>query len=474
MIGKSLNRTNVIWSFNSAGLNEEHIEQIAESDVDSVRLVGLGSDVKEIVKNTKALKERFAAKGKTVPVLVDMQRVARCVISNLKEPITLTGDTTLSLTPPGKGGDLELECTDWESFFEKGVLVYLGNAAATLMPESIEKDLVRARIIQGGQVEPHMFAHCPLTRQPMRLEKDFLKDLYAYGESAVDGVIVPCLSTTEDMLQLKNELKKSSNSAPWIFIRIDTEVAFSKLKDFIPYIKGVLISRLELGMCMDPAKVPMMTKEIIQLCNNNAKIVMVASDILASMRHNATPTRAEVSDIANATLDGADGVVLSKELAMGKYASRGLNLAKMTIANIEAQPHFSSINWVKHSPTIDHTLAAVTYSAYRTAQRNKAKGLVCLTNKGNTALLLASFRSNIPILAVTFKEEVLRRLSLIRGVRGMLLNEAPNIDDVLPEINKYIVKKTWLESGDKIVFVSVSLSSIGEKASNLLTVQTLQ
>ena len=97
-----------------------------------------------------------------------------------------------------------------------------------------------------------------------------------------------------------------------------------------------------------------------------------------------------------------------------------------------------------------------------------------MTNAGNTALLLASFRTNIPIIAVTLSSEVLRRLSLIRGVYGMMLEGAPNIDEVLPLVNDKIVHNTWLSAGDKIVFVSVSLSSVGEKASNLFTVQTLK
>tara|TARA_B100001094_G_C17706977_1_gene565435 strand:- start:9 stop:587 length:579 start_codon:yes stop_codon:yes gene_type:complete len=192
------------------------------------------------------------------------------------------------------------------------------------------------------------------------------------------------------------------------------------------------------------------------------------------MRLNATPTRAEVSDIANASMDGADGVVLSKELSMGRFATRGLNLAKKTIHDVESQKRQLPLNWEKKTLEITHTLAAVTFAAYKAAQRNRAEAIVCLTKKGNTALLLGSFRTEVPIIAVTMSQDVLRRLRLIRGVNAMLIEEDLDIEHVLPRINDKIVRDTWLSAGDKIVFVSVSLSSLGEKASNLFTVQTLK
>lgn len=474
MIERSLNRTNVIWSFNSLGLNENLIDHISNSSVDAIRLVGLGKDIDSIIKNGEALKEQFSAKGKVAPILVDVLRAARCYVSNLTDEMNLVGDEVIRITPCGGGGDLEFNCSDWDLFFQDEALVYLGHGVVTLMPEAIEKAQIKARVIQGGRIAPNVEAHCPTSRPSAFLTPTFLEEVRAVGQLPIDGLVVPGLKDVEEMERLKNELNELTSSPPWLFLRVDTEETYLKIKDFVPFIKGVLVSRLDLGMSMDPAKVPMVTKEIIQICNDHAKIVIIASDILGSMRHNATPTRAEVSDIANAAIDGADGVVLSEDLALGEYSARGLQLAKKTIHEIENRHGRHNLNWVKRSPEVNYTLAAVTYSAYRTAHRNNAKAIVCLTTKGNTALLLASFRTDIPIFAVTLSEDVLRRVTMIRGVHGILLEDAPNIDEVLPMINNYIVKDTWLQSGDKIVFVSVSLSSVGEKASNLFTVQTLQ
>ncbi len=227
-------------------------------------------------------------------------------------------------------------------------------------------------------------------------------------------------------------------------------------------------------MQMDPALVPMLTKEIIQKCNDFAKMALVASEMLGSMRHNVTPTRAEVSDIANAVFDGADAVVLSEDLAYGRYAERGLTLAIKTIEDAELTANDLPLNWIKKNPDITNEIEAITYSAYRAAYRNQAKAIVCITKAGNTALHLASYGVRTPVIAVTMAPDVVRRLRLVRGVMGILLDEAPDIEQVFPIINNLMTRKTWLADGDRYVFVSVSLSSVGKEASNLFTVQTIQ
>jgi pyruvate kinase len=117
---------------------------------------------------------------------------------------------------------------------------------------------------------------------------------------------------------------------------------------------------------------------------------------------------------------------------------------------------------------------AIAYNAYLTAERVHAKAIVCITKTGNTALRLASYRAPVPIVAVTFDERVARKLSLTRGVRPLVLKVDPKIDQVLPMVNNQLVQESWLRPGDKIVFVSITLSSVSAKASNLFTVQRLK
>ena len=289
-----------------------------------------------------------------------------------------------------------------------------------------------------------------------------------------DFIVVPSFSSVDDMRKL-SELLEKEPASPWPILKIANQEAVDNLGEMLPFVKGVLISRVELALCTEPAKVPMITKEIIQTCNTQAKITLVASEILASMRYNATPTRAEVSDIANAVHDGADGVVLSEDLPFGEYALRGLQLAGKAVeeAEIGISKDGLQYNWTKKQPDVSDVLEAVTYTAYRTAKRNQAKAIVCISELGNTALHLASYKPDIPIIAITRSARILNRLSMVRGVYGILLEDFPDIDHVLPLISDTLVRDSWLNTGDKIVFVSVTISSIGKAESNLFTVQTL-
>jgi pyruvate kinase len=166
-------------------------------------------------------------------------------------------------------------------------------------------------------------------------------------------------------------------------------------------------------------------------------------------------------------------VFLSEELAYGKFAEKGMALAVKTIEDAESSTT-QGLNWVKKHPEITTEIEAVTYAAYRAAYRNQAKGIVCITKAGNTALHLSSYGVQTPIIAVTMSPDVVRRLRLVRGVVGILLDEAPDIEQVFPIINNLMTRKTWLSDGDRYVFVSVSLSSLGKEASNLFTVQQIQ
>jgi pyruvate kinase len=216
----------------------------------------------------------------------------------------------------------------------------------------------------------------------------------------------------------------------------------------------------------------MITKEIIQLCNDGAKVVVTASEMLASMRRNVTPTRAEVSDVANAVLDGTDAVVLSEEVANGKYGAQAVQVMQRIIDDIEERAHVRP-NWTKHTPRVENEMDSIAYHAYRTAERVKAKAIVTITKAGNTALKLASYRAPVPVIAVTFSEYAQRRLSIVRGVDTLLLDIDPNIDEVLPLVNDQLVRSSWLKAGDPIVFVAITLSPVGRESSNLFTVQIL-
>lgn len=464
-------RTTVVWSFESNCLNDGLIDTIKSQDVDAIRLASDAGEMSTCLSFLEKLKSQDGITDRT-PVLVDLHSHPRGVIRvKDSQGCDFKFGETLSFSPKEGEGDFFIQTSEWESLFADDCAVYIGSGDLALKVSSFDSGKASLEVVQGGRIFDGMEIHVPSTRTPVRFE-DISEDSWAAAQSPlVDGVILPSFERAEDLQHITDKVK-SLDHQPWVFLKIGSAETYGALEKLLPLVQGVVISRVELSMGMDPVQVPMLTKEVIAKCNRFAKISLVASEMLGSMRYNATPTRAEVSDIGNAVFDGADGVILSEDLPHGTHAVRGLELAKKTVFDVE-QSDEEPKNWQKFMPRVREEIEAVTYAAYRAAYRNDAKAIVCITKQGNTALHLASFDITTPIIAVTLSEDVVRRLELVKGVEGFYLDELPPIDEVLPLINNMLLRDSWLKEGDKYVFVSVTISSLGQVDSNLFTIQTL-
>lgn len=465
-------RTHVIWSFDSSCLNDQLLRSLDVSKVDAIRIVSEKSEIDKVLTFCQRIKAEVPGAKERLPLLLDIYDHVRASVAELDGPKDLAfGDTVKVSSQKGKG-DLTLRTEEWPSLFKKNESVYLGNGMVVAKVKDVSAESASLEIVQGGTIYPDADVQIPSTAKPVLFDSIAAEAWRAAFDPSIDYLILPSFTNPEELEKVVKKLSAQAN-APWLLLKVSTQATLDRLHELLPHVRGVLISRVALSMQMDPAQVPMITKEIIAKCNDYAKITLVASEMLGSMRHNVTPTRAEVSDIANAVFDGADAVVLSEGLAYGKYAQRGLSLAIKTIEEAEFTSGNAPMNWVKKHPEIENEIEAVTSSAYRAAYRNQAKALVCLTKNGNTALHLASYGSRTPIIAVTMSPDVIRRLRLVRGVVGLLLDEAPDIEHVTDVVNSLLLHKAGVKQNDRYVFVSLTLSSLGTEASNLFTVQTL-
>lgn len=473
MVNNSMRRTHVVWSFDSSTLTDELLQTIDADKVDAIRIVSEKGDLDQVVKYCRRIKREIPGAKEKLPLLVDLHDHLRASIVDLEGPREFKFGEEIRITPAGGTGDLRVRTDEWKQLFAADHSVYLGKGMVVLKTKKIGRDEVSLEVVQGGIVYPNADLQCPATARPVKVDGISDETWRAASDPDIDYLILPSVEDPADLEKITRRLE-SQPHCPWLLLKIASKATLNNLEELLPFVRGVVISRVELSMQMDPAQVPMITKEIIQKCNDFAKITLVASEMLGSMRHNVTPTRAEVSDIANAVFDGADAVVLSEDLAYGRYALRGLTLANKTIEDAESTAGPEDLNWIKKHPDITNEIEAITFAAYKTAYRNHAKAIVCLTKAGNTALHLASYGVRTPVIAVSTNPVVVRRLRLVRGVMGILMDEVPDIEQVFPIINSLMTRKTWLADGDRYVFVSVTLSSVGKEASNLFTVQTIQ
>ena len=293
--------------------------------------------------------------------------------------------------------------------------------------------------------------------------------------SNINYLLVEGSTSVESIADLRKLYPRDDQRSPWLIYIIDSLHAYNNFDFVYKEIDGILINRRLLAITMSPETVPMHTKDIVGKCRDMAKLTIVASQMLRSMRYNVTPTRAEVSDIANSAFDGADAVVLGSNVLKGPYGNHALLLAQKITSDVTSSIYVSTneIQAQKYIDQEDIPMDVVCRRAVKTAQRINAQALVCITHTGNTALRLSTIETTLPIIAITFSKSSCGKLRLLRGVRGMVLKTYPDFDQFLPRVNEFLKTTSWLKPGDKVVFVTVTLSSMSKELSNLFTIQVI-
>ena len=238
----------------------------------------------------------------------------------------------------------------------------------------------------------------------------------------------------------------------------------------------MVLSRSDLGLTIDPAELPLIQKQVLAKCNQKGKVVIVASELMYSMRVNPNPTRAEVSDMANAAADGADALYLAEEVTDGPHPDLVAAVSKETLANGdrgEADEGSAHSNWHRVPFNISNDDDAVAFGAIQVAEYADVKSIVCLTEGGYTAVRLSSLRTPAQIIAITYNNQIMRQLGLLRAVKVLTLDSAPAFDQVLEETKKALVKHCGFGRGDRFVYVSLTASSISARNSNIFTLQDI-
>lgn len=471
MIEKNSRRTKVIKSFEGSALTAEEAVNVASEEVDVLRVVYHPKCLGGLLEFIRKVKKNRTNKTQ-LPIMLDISSWTQGVTGAIKNVREVTFGEKITFSMDGNG-DIPVRTDNWHALFAKDAKVFVGAGNVVLKTLEVSGDKAICEVIQGGKIFPEMEIAVPSTRKdPERLlvSPEALKELLQEG---IDFLVINGQWQLQRITAFRDALRQTyGDITPWLLVKVDSDDVYERLPQLLNITDGVMISRREMALTVNPATVPMLTKQIIQLCNDQAKIAVTASEMLASMRRNVTPTRAEALDAANAVLDGTDAIVLSEEVANGKYGAQAVQVMGRIISDIEERENVRP-NWIKHTPRVENEMDAIAYNAYRTAERVQAKAIVTITKEGNTALKLASFRPPIPVIAVTFSENVRRRLGIVHGVRAIKLDGNPNLDEVLPVVNDQLVRESWLKPSDPIVLVAITLSPVGRESSNLFSIQVL-
>ncbi len=351
------------------------------------------------------------------------------------------------------------------------ILLDDGKIVLEVIASDGEKE-IRTLIINGGILSSKKGVNFPNTTisLPSLTEKDKL-DLEFAIENEVDWIGLSFVRSARDIIELKHIISERRSNAK-VIAKIEKPEAVADMDDIISESDGLMVARGDLGVEIPYQQVPLIQKMLIQKSIRQAKPIIVATQMMESMITSLTPTRAEVNDVANAVLDGADAVMLSGETSVGKYPIQVIQ----TMSNIvmEMEKHEGIFNKEELPNKVHDRFIAdsICFNACRLSQRVEANAILTMTFSGYTAYKIASQRPKAPIFIFTSNPKILTQLSLIWGVKAFYYNKQISTDHTIADI-KYLMKKNgFLKEGDLVVNIaSIPLEDLG--GSNMLKLSYL-
>ncbi|MCX7769833.1 MAG: pyruvate kinase [Proteobacteria bacterium] len=430
---------------------------------------GTFDDYKNIVVSIRKIEKEL---NKYIPILFDLSgpKIRVTTINNISS--INRGDKIILSKAPSEG-TITINFPEIIDCLHEGQRVYIDDGKIRFKVKEVKKDKVILEALTKGIISLKKGVNFPDTSLPLPslTEKD-IKDIKIIKELEGDFVALSFVRHKNDILELREELNKNKLDIP-IIAKVERPEAIPILDEIVDVSDGVMVARGDLGVELSLEKVPIIQKRIIELCKEKGKPVIVATQILETMVDKPEPTRAEVSDIANAIFDGCDALMLSGETAYGQYPIEALkvldSVSKETELHIKEQKIISIENYrfLKGDPT-----SAIAFSAVNTALNLNAKAIVCLTVSGQTASLISKFRSKKPVYAVSYKTSTLRKVCLFYGVQPLKVKKSDNTDDLMYEMERAVLLQAKLKESDLII-MTIGLPVAKEGNTNIMKIHNL-
>jgi pyruvate kinase len=450
-----MRNTKIVATVGPASRSPEMLRALLSAGVDVFRINASHGVYGEHARAIQLIREIAAECGAAPGVLLDLQGPKIRLGKFAGGEATLETGASFTITVEDLTGSSDIASTSYKALARDvtpGDRVLLADGSVELRVLETNGTAVQFTVVSGGSIRDKQGINLPGVRVsiPSMTEKD-CADLDFGLSQNVDLVALSFVRTGEDVAGLKRRLKDLGRRIP-VIAKIEKPEALDNLEEILSESDGVMVARGDLGVELALARVPGAQKTIIERARMRGKFVITATQMLESMVSKSTPTRAEVTDVANAIFDGTDAVMLSAETASGLYPREAVHM--MATIAIEAESFQSHRHFPEPPPESQPTHAQITTeAAYHAGLSARVKALVVFTTSGETARLIARFRPRVPIFAFCETIAVARELAVVYGVHTVAPVSVKSIEEMLRVCDLKLLGEGWSRIGDSVILV---------------------
>ncbi len=473
-----MKKTKIVCTIGPASESEEVLKQLMSNGLNVARLNfshGTHEEHKKRIDTIKKLREELDL---PIAIMLDTKGPEIRIKTFKSGEVTLQTGDIFTLTTKDVEGDETIVSVSYEGLpkdVSKGTRILIDDGLVELeVIEIVNGTDIRCTVLNGGTIKDRKGVNVPNVpiNLPAVTEKD-IEDIKFGIENDVDFIAASFIRKAEDVLQIRKILEENGGEDIEIISKIENQQGVDNIDEIIEASDGIMVARGDLGVEIEAEKIPILQKQIIKKCNLAGKPVITATQMLDSMMRNPRPTRAEVTDVANAILDGTDAVMLSGETASGKYPIESVKTMYNIALNTESSSQY--LETLQSKRTLDNhisTTNAISRATCTTAEDLKASAIITATSSGYTSKAVSKFRPQSPIIAATTSEKVMRKLALVWGVYPVLSKKSENTDEVIDMSIHSAMMKGYVKEGDLIVItagIPVGVSG----TTNLIKVHTI-
>ncbi len=465
-----MNKTKIVCSIGPASNNLKTLEKMIDAGMNVARFNmshGTHDSHKEMIDLVKLAR---ANKQASVGIMIDTKGPEIRIKQFEKGKVFLENGKEFTLTTEDCVGNIERVSVTYSKLpkiLKKDTKILLNDGNIELKVKKVSGKNILCEVVNGGELSNNKSINIPgvKTEMPYLSELDKSDLLFAKHMNA-DFLAISFVNCVDDVLQVKNYLKSINFRDVKIISKIESEEGVNNFDGILRVSDGIMVARGDLGVEIDFERIPILQKYFISECNRCGKIVVTATQMLESMITNPRPTRAEISDVANAVFDGTTAIMLSGETASGKHPVESVQTMRRIA--LESENYAQNANYLFETK---NTSKGLGYAVYALSQTRGVEAIVAVTKTGTTTENISRFRPRVPIIACTPSERVFHKMSILYGVLPILDKNYDNMEKINQSSLEKALETKLVEGGQKVVLVSGPKA--GKRGTNTLVIKKL-